>query len=270
MRRKNKKEDDPLEVLVMFQELRIMEIDNVATEMAIAGEPLEDFQWAGHILLDEYCKMCSYTIITDRIAHYYEKRNRLPFTQLLDGSSVEHWNAIAARIQKAVTTRALANLRFRIDGKEAFNTFSMIHWQAGSRTYRVWFLAEPDEEAPPPPVKPSGMPQRDYDTIVALHDFILEHLSEPLPMQPQMARQFGTNQHKLKTLFQKLYGTSIYQFYTAQRLDKSWDMLMDTELPLELIAEQCGYGTYHNFSSSFKKRFKFPPISLRHSIPLKR
>ncbi|HEX8014403.1 MAG TPA: AraC family transcriptional regulator, partial [Flavobacterium sp.] len=87
-------------------------------------------------------------------------------------------------------------------------------------------------------------------------------LTEPLPSIKELARQFGTNDFKLKDGFRHFFHTSIYKFYTEQRLKRAYLMIEQTDIPLKNISFMNGFNSYPNFSKSFKKQFGFSPKEL--------
>lgn len=95
-----------------------------------------------------------------------------------------------------------------------------------------------------------------------VYDYILANLAEPLPSVKQLAKQFGTNDFKLKDGFRYFFHTSIYQFYTEERLKRAYLMIEQTDIPLKNISFMNGFNSYPNFSKSFKKRFGFSPKQL--------
>lgn len=107
---------------------------------------------------------------------------------------------------------------------------------------------------------PTDKQQRDAQLV---HRYILLHLEEPLPTIRSLARMFHSNERKIKDGFRELYKTSIYKFYNEQRLKKAQLLVMQTQLPLQEIASSCGFNTYTNFSTAFKKYYGYAPIMLR-------
>lgn len=92
-----------------------------------------------------------------------------------------------------------------------------------------------------------------------VYDYVLENLAEPLPSIKELARIFGTNDFKLKDGFRYFFHTSIYQFYTEERLKRAYLMIEQTDIPLKNISFMNGFNSYPNFSKSFKKRFGLSP-----------
>jgi PAS domain S-box-containing protein len=95
-----------------------------------------------------------------------------------------------------------------------------------------------------------------------VYDYILANLAGPLPSIKELARKFGTNDCKLKDGFKYFFHTTIYQFYTDERLKRAYIMIEQTDMPLKNISFMNGFNNYPNFSKSFKKRFGFSPKEL--------
>lgn len=95
--------------------------------------------------------------------------------------------------------------------------------------------------------------------IQRVYDYILSHLEEPLPSLKELSKLFGTNEYKLKDGFRHFFKTSIYKFYTVERLKRAYLMIQQTTIPLKNIALMNGFTDYPNFSKSFKKQFGISP-----------
>ncbi|SHM05012.1 helix-turn-helix domain-containing protein [Flavobacterium saccharophilum] len=107
-----------------------------------------------------------------------------------------------------------------------------------------------------------NLTKTDARLVQRVYDYILANLAEPLPSIKDLARQFGTNDFKLKDGFRYFFHTSIYQFYTEERLKRAYLMIEQTDIPLKNISFMNGFNSYPNFSKSFKKRFGFSPKEL--------
>lgn len=99
----------------------------------------------------------------------------------------------------------------------------------------------------------------DVQLIQHVYDYILDHLDSPLPTLKELSQIFGTNDNKLKCGFKLLFKTSVYQFYTTERLKRSHLIIQQTTIPLKVIASTMGFYTYSNFSRAFKKQFNYAP-----------
>jgi AraC-like DNA-binding protein len=106
-------------------------------------------------------------------------------------------------------------------------------------------------------------PPSDALLIQNVRDYILKNLENPLPSTNELSKMFNVNEFKLKDSFRHFFNTSIYQFYTEERLKKAQLLLLQTSLPLKEIAFISGYNDYINFYKAFKKRFNYSPSELK-------
>lgn len=108
----------------------------------------------------------------------------------------------------------------------------------------------------------AGFRKTDARLMQRVYDYILVNLAKPLPSVKELASNFGTNDCKLKDGFKHFFHTTIYQFYTEERLKRAYIMIEQTDIPLKRIASMNGFNDYPNFSKSFKKRFEVSPKEL--------
>lgn len=117
------------------------------------------------------------------------------------------------------------------------------------------------------PEKQPNSRKADALLIQKVYDYILAHLEEPLPSLKELSKYFGTNEYKLKDGFRHFFKTSIYKFYTIERLKRAQLMIQQTTIPLKNIAIMNGFTDYPNFSKSFKKQFGISPNEVvRHTF----
>lgn len=113
------------------------------------------------------------------------------------------------------------------------------------------------------PLEVNGNPEARL--MQQVYNYILENLDAPLPKTAAIARHFGTNTFTLKTEFRRCFNTSIYQFYNEQRLKRAYQLITESNSPLDDIALQCGFSNYPTFSKAFKKFFRQLPTNLKRS-----
>ncbi|MBS0421729.1 MAG: helix-turn-helix transcriptional regulator [Proteobacteria bacterium] len=106
--------------------------------------------------------------------------------------------------------------------------------------------------------------ERDRRLLNDLRQFLETCFTEP-PTLHQLARQFGINRNKLCTGFHLLYGTTVYDFCRALRLQKAQQLLADPQLSLTDIAFSAGFGSASAFSTAFARHFGAPPSQFRAS-----
>jgi len=106
--------------------------------------------------------------------------------------------------------------------------------------------------------------ERDRRLLGGVRNLLETCFTEP-PTIHQLARQFGINRNKLCTGFHLLYGTTVYDFCRALRLQKAQQLLANPQLSLTDIAFSAGFGSASAFSTAFARHFGTPPSQYRAS-----
>ena len=79
----------------------------------------------------------------------------------------------------------------------------------------------------------------------------------------QLAYQVGTNPTKLSRLFQQHLGMTVFDFLREQRLLKAQDLLRQSSLSIQQVADSIGYKNHSDFTVAFKQRFGTTPRQYR-------
>ena len=95
-----------------------------------------------------------------------------------------------------------------------------------------------------------------------VHEFLMT-TNGRLPTLDELAGQFACPAKRLNADFLAEYGQSIYTFISNYRLDEAHVAIQKTEVPMKKLAERLGYAHFNHFSSAFKRKFGYPPGSLR-------
>lgn len=98
--------------------------------------------------------------------------------------------------------------------------------------------------------------------IEELHRHLLS-LEGRLPTLVELAKEFGMSARRLNTDFGAKYGQSIYSFITEHRLSQAHAILQTEPVAMKLLAARLGYSHVNHFSAAFKRRFGYPPGSLK-------
>ncbi len=96
-----------------------------------------------------------------------------------------------------------------------------------------------------------------------LHQYVMERLDRPLPKISIIGREIGCSVSKIKTIFKRFYGDTIYAYHRKKRLEKARTLIEDTSTPLNEISEECGFLSQAHFSRTFKKMYGIPPSQIR-------
>lgn len=78
-----------------------------------------------------------------------------------------------------------------------------------------------------------------------------------------MARESGLSRSAFADRFRTVVGQPPLQYVTEIRMQKASELLESTDVPVKRIASLVGYESVSAFSSAFKRRFGWPPISMR-------
>lgn len=84
-----------------------------------------------------------------------------------------------------------------------------------------------------------------------------------------LARAVGTNEATLKRNFKMVYGTTVFGYLTARRMELAKTLLLAKELKVAAVAQEVGYKYASHFTAAFRKHFGMLPNKLlRMFIPV--
>ncbi|GAA4302368.1 AraC family transcriptional regulator [Compostibacter hankyongensis] len=101
----------------------------------------------------------------------------------------------------------------------------------------------------------------DRDKIVQARDILLEHLDAPVTIR-ELARKVAMNECYLKKGFKAMYGTTIYDYFQKERMERARQLLYDRGLSVSEVAMMMGYSCISHFSTAFKKHTGLKPCEL--------
>lgn len=110
--------------------------------------------------------------------------------------------------------------------------------------------------------------RRHTTRIRELHDHLLS-LEGKLPTLNDLAKTFGLSAKQLNCEFAAEFGESIFSFVTARRLEQAREALQDSKLPIKVISDRLGYSHVNHFNTAFRKKFGYPPGTLRRRTSTK-
>ena len=82
----------------------------------------------------------------------------------------------------------------------------------------------------------------------------------------KLGREIGMSRSAFSSRFKELVGVAPIEYTTNWRMQKAYEMLKNTKLPLGAIARQIGYISEPAFSRAFKRQFKQNPGAMRRSF----
>lgn len=93
--------------------------------------------------------------------------------------------------------------------------------------------------------------------------YISEHLEEDISRE-DIANYVYLNPDYLTRIFKKETGLSISEYLLNQRLDMAAGLLVNTDMPVHVIAGRIGYANFSHFSRMFKKHRQLNPVDYRN------
>jgi AraC-like DNA-binding protein len=105
--------------------------------------------------------------------------------------------------------------------------------------------------------------KRKNDKNAVLHEikgyleqtYLQEHSLKAICMR------FGINEFMLKNGFKQLFGTTVFDYIIARRLDHARELLLSADYTIQQISNLVGYKYANHFSTAFKNRFGATPRS---------
>lgn len=88
---------------------------------------------------------------------------------------------------------------------------------------------------------------------------ILDASLDVTPAAGLLARKVGLNRNQLARGFRAAYGTSVYDYHLARRLDAAWDLLAQGDCTVAEVADKVGYRHQASFATAFRAHFGITP-----------
>jgi AraC-like DNA-binding protein len=85
-----------------------------------------------------------------------------------------------------------------------------------------------------------------------------------------LAAEFNLSESHLLHLFKRRTGLCLGRFLIEQKLQRSAQLLLRTDLPIKQIAYAMGYQHISSFTRAFERRFAEPPCAYRKHNPIAR
>lgn len=78
-----------------------------------------------------------------------------------------------------------------------------------------------------------------------------------------LAHAVGTNDSTLKRHFKLVFGTTVFSYLYASRMEQARKQLLLGDLKISVVAQQYGYKHATHFSAAFKRYFGYPPTQIK-------
>jgi AraC-like DNA-binding protein len=103
--------------------------------------------------------------------------------------------------------------------------------------------------------------KKDIDTVMETERRIMSDLSRFASIV-SLSRQAGMSPSKLKSLFRKIYGLPMHEYFQQQRMIKAKALILNEQFSVKQAAIETGFKNFSNFSAAFKKQFGIAPNEL--------
>lgn len=98
--------------------------------------------------------------------------------------------------------------------------------------------------------------------ISEITDTIIQELDKTWSIS-ELAERFAMSERTLLRRFKQATGTSPAKWLTQARVQHARKLLETTQLPIENLASQCGFGTATNLRQHFKAHLNIAPVAYR-------
>lgn len=78
-----------------------------------------------------------------------------------------------------------------------------------------------------------------------------------------MARRVGLSSRQVERLFLSHFGKTPVAFYVELRLERAYELVSRTSLPIQVIAQHCGYASVTHFARKYREHFGITPAAAR-------
>jgi AraC-like DNA-binding protein len=113
--------------------------------------------------------------------------------------------------------------------------------------------AASDRKGIPPAFRPA-----EVERLHQARRIMMDHMQDP-PTLVELARAVGLNAKKIKTGFRKLFGTTVYGFLRAHRIETARSLMLSKGLSVSEAAWAVGYVNVSHFGAAFRKHLGVLP-----------
>ena len=98
-----------------------------------------------------------------------------------------------------------------------------------------------------------------------LNKYLEQNLSDPVLSNTRLAEQMGISEVYLRKLFVAYYKTTPKQYIISLRMENALKLLKEN-IPVSIVAENCGFCDVYYFSRLFKKHTGMTPTEYKNSF----
>jgi AraC-like DNA-binding protein len=106
---------------------------------------------------------------------------------------------------------------------------------------------------------PSPLRPADIERIHEAKDILISNMQNP-PSLFNLARQVGLNDTKLKRGFHQIFGTTVFGYLHAERMERGRQLLAEDRINVTEVSYEVGYSNRTHFTRAFTKHFGRSPL----------
>ena len=103
-----------------------------------------------------------------------------------------------------------------------------------------------------------------YSAMERLVLFCLRNYTDQTLTLEKASAALGYNRNHISRLLSQGVGGGFTKFLNSIRIDKSYSLLRQTDMPITAIALECGFGSIRNFNRAFSDFTGMTPSDFRH------
>lgn len=109
--------------------------------------------------------------------------------------------------------------------------------------------------------------ETDRRHLAIIERALLDSLTGAFPGVENLAKQANMSASKLKVLFKKVYGNSVFKYYQEKQMILALELLKN-RTTIKEVSQTLGYDNPSNFTLAFKKHHQFLPSEVDINYPL--
>ena len=125
-------------------------------------------------------------------------------------------------------------------------------------------LSRNRKTSPAPDNGPGDQPPlHDDDVLIIATQAIINSNLQLLPGLSDLARQVGTYRERFNQVFNRRLGISVFEYVRKRRVEKSLELLRETNLDVKQVARLVGFQNAANFATAFRAQMGATPRDYR-------
>jgi AraC-like DNA-binding protein len=112
-----------------------------------------------------------------------------------------------------------------------------------------------------------NLKDEDKRKMAAARDFLIINWLNPLTLK-DLSHEVGTNEYYLKKQFKMVFGTTVFGYLQAFKIEKAKEMLIQQDIKIAEIAQKLGYKHATHFTAAFKKQVGILPNQFREKYKI--